>query len=47
MGMEYLKMNLINITLSNHLEAMSKSLLKINETSNKFIFKDILNIQKI
>ncbi len=40
MGMEYSKMNLINITLSNHLDAMSKSLLNINETSNKFIFKD-------
>ena len=40
MGMEYSKMNLINITLSNHLDAMSKSLSKINENTNKHIFKD-------
>ena len=40
MGMEYSKMNLINIALSNHLDAMSKSLSKINENTNKYIFKD-------
>ena len=40
MGMEYSKMNLINITLSNHLDAMSKALSKINENTNKYIFKD-------